>query len=82
MHEVWVGQVDPAIADEVCMILLQRLDARLARVAPSRNECPLVSVPENLHQGTHLSLQFYISSSASKQLLPFSIIPGLHLPFS
>ena len=64
------------------MVLLQRLNARLARVAPSRNECPLVSVPEYLHQARHQFLECYVSSSASKQLVPFSIIPGLHLPFS
>ena len=49
VHQVRIGQVDAAIADEVCMVLLQRFNARLLGVAACCNECALVAMPEHLH---------------------------------
>ena len=50
VHKIWVGQVDAAIADEVCMVLLQCFNPRRPGVAASCNECPLVCVPEHLRK--------------------------------
>ena len=54
VHKVWVGQVDAAIADKVCVVLLQCLDPRLPGVAASCDEGALVCMPEDL-QNSHSS---------------------------
>ena len=50
VHEVRVGQVDAAVADEVCVVLLQGLNPGLPGVAAGCNEGPLVRMPEHLRK--------------------------------
>ncbi len=54
VHKVWVGQVDAAIADKVCMVFLQRLNPGLPGVAASCNEGSLVCMPEDLQNSQRL----------------------------
>lgn len=57
VYEVWVGQIDAAVADEICVVLIQRLDARLPGVAAGCDEGPLVRMPEDLRKEPLLRFQ-------------------------